>query len=149
MSQFFANGLIAASSILLVAVSFQMIYRVVRFFHFAHAAVVTCGAFSAFALTRYGLPLAASVVLSIIMCALLGCGMHAVVYRPLQRRGGSSNARDGHECHASRCRGGDHRRDRQHIGRGSESPDASLTAHPDLVPSTMMLPPSMVRLYRR
>lgn len=90
MSQCLANGLIAAAAIMLVAISFQLIYRVVRFFHFAHAAVIACGAFSTFALTRWGIPFVVSVVLSIIICALLGCGMYAFVYHPLRRRGGSS-----------------------------------------------------------
>jgi len=45
INQFIVNGIIAGSVYTLVAVGFAVIYRTVRFFHFAHGVVFTARAY--------------------------------------------------------------------------------------------------------
>lgn len=44
------NGLIAGSIYALIALGFAVIYRTVRFFHFAHGVVYAAGAYAAYAM---------------------------------------------------------------------------------------------------
>jgi branched-chain amino acid transport system permease protein len=43
-SQLLLNGIIAGSIHVLIAIGFTLIYRTVKFFHFAHSVVYTAGA---------------------------------------------------------------------------------------------------------
>lgn len=49
-SQLLVNGLIAGSIYALIALGFTVIYKTVRFFHFAHGVVYTVGAYLAYSL---------------------------------------------------------------------------------------------------
>jgi branched-chain amino acid transport system permease protein len=85
-----ANSLVAASTILLVAVSFALAFGLVRFFHFAHGIVFTSGAYLTFAFhvwTR--LPLTVAVVLAVVGAATIGCTIEIGIYRPLRGRDAS------------------------------------------------------------
>lgn len=89
LSQILVNGLLAGSVYALVALGFSIIYTTVRFFHFAHGAVYTAGAYFTylfFAVLQW--PFALAVPLAILLAALLGMGIEFAVYRPIQRRGG-------------------------------------------------------------
>lgn len=89
--QVFANILIAASPILLVAVGFALVYRSSRFFHFAHAIVFTGGAYLAFVCHEgVRLPLWLAIPGGVVLGALVGCVIEVGVYRPLRRRNASS-----------------------------------------------------------
>ena len=46
--QLVVNGIIAGSMYALIALGFGLIYRTVRFFHFAHGAVYAVGAYLAY-----------------------------------------------------------------------------------------------------
>ena len=48
--QFILNGLIAGSIYALIAIGFTVIYRTVKFFHFAHGVVYAAGAYLAYTL---------------------------------------------------------------------------------------------------
>lgn len=86
--QIIFNGLIAASSIALIALSFAVIYRPTGFFHFAHGAIIACGAYAAYALHALaGVGLWHAVAGAIATSAMLGVGLEIGVYRPLRRRG--------------------------------------------------------------
>ncbi len=50
IQQLILNGLIAGSIYALVALGFTVIYRTVKFFHFAHGVVYTAGAYFAYTL---------------------------------------------------------------------------------------------------
>ena len=90
VSQFAANTLITAAGFTLVGVSFWLIYRPMRFFHFAHAAIIPCGAYSAHVLCAYtSLSLELSALLSVLVCGLLGCGVYVSIYRRLLIRNAS------------------------------------------------------------
>lgn len=84
------NSLISAAVFCLVGVGFSLIYKTCRFFHFAHGAVFTAGAYSAFLCKIwFGFPLRFSILLAIILSTLLGCLLELGVYRPLRRKGAS------------------------------------------------------------
>lgn len=51
IQQFLVNGLIAGAIYALIAIGFTIIYRTVKFFHFAHGIVYTVGAYLAYSLT--------------------------------------------------------------------------------------------------
>jgi branched-chain amino acid transport system permease protein len=59
--QFLANGIISGSIYALTGLGFALIYRSVRFFHFAHGAVYAVGAYAAyaFAISSHVTPIAA------------------------------------------------------------------------------------------
>lgn len=89
--QFIANGLIAASVYALIALSFGLIYRVAKFFHFAHGAVYTSGTYVAFALhSLANVPLPVAFLSGIAGATALGLGMELAVYRPLRKHAGST-----------------------------------------------------------
>ena len=48
LQQLIINGIIAGSIYALIALGFTVIYRTVRFFHFAHGIVYTIGAYFAY-----------------------------------------------------------------------------------------------------
>jgi branched-chain amino acid transport system permease protein len=90
-NQLFVNSLIAASVYTLVAVSFSLIYSTTRFFHFAHAAVFTAGAYFAYLFyILFGLPLVIAIVLSVVFSALLGSLLELCIYRPLRKTSASA-----------------------------------------------------------
>lgn len=91
VSQLLLNGLIAGSVYALVAVSFSLIYRTVRFFHFAHGGIYTAGAYLCFTFyssLRFSFFLA--VICAVLLTAALGAGMDVLIYRPMRARHVSS-----------------------------------------------------------
>ena len=50
IQQLVINGIIAGSIYALIAIGFTVIYRTVKFFHFAHGVVYTAGAYFAYTL---------------------------------------------------------------------------------------------------
>jgi len=72
----------------LVAVGFGLVFATTRFFHFAHGAVYTAGAYLALVFVKWlGLPLLPGAAAAVVLCAALGLAMELVLYRPLRRRG--------------------------------------------------------------
>lgn len=83
--QLFLNGIIAGSIYSLIALGFTVIYRTVKFFHFAHGVVYAAGAYFAytFAISLH-LPFVIAFFLSVIFAAFLGIGIDRFVYYPLR-----------------------------------------------------------------
>ena len=91
IGQLFLNGIIAGSIYALIAISFTVIYRTVKFFHFAHGVVYTAGAYFAYSLIiSLQLNFALSFFLSIVFSALLGIAIDKSVYNPLRRHNASN-----------------------------------------------------------
>lgn len=89
--QLFANIVFAASGIFLTAISFSLIFSVTRFFHFAHAAMITYAAYIGFALTVWiGLPLPFSLPIAVISAGVLGWTVDRAVYRPMRDKDATS-----------------------------------------------------------
>jgi branched-chain amino acid transport system permease protein len=70
-----------------VALGFGLIYSTTRFFHFAHGAVYTWGAYFTYLFAVWlGLPLSVSILLSMLFTSILGIFIEVAIYRPLKRR---------------------------------------------------------------
>ena len=86
LQQLLLNGIVAGSVYALVALGFALIYRTVRFFHFAHGAVYTLGAYIAYTFVVW---LHVNMVLAFFVVALisgvLGAALDRIVYQPLRR----------------------------------------------------------------
>jgi branched-chain amino acid transport system permease protein len=75
---------------LLVGISFGIIYKVCRFFHFAHGGIFTFGCYFLFFLKHWaGLPFLLSFLLAIAISGSLGCLIQQTIYRPLKRKSAS------------------------------------------------------------
>lgn len=87
IQQLILNGIIAGSIYALIAIGFTIIYRTVKFFHFAHGVVYTTGAYLAYTLfILLGINPLVSFFLSITLTALLGIAIDRFVYYPLRKR---------------------------------------------------------------
>jgi branched-chain amino acid transport system permease protein len=88
----FANALLSASVIMLVGLGFHLIFRVGKFFHFAHGGVFTVAPYLAFLFgIKWGLSAWLSAVLAVVISTFLGCLMEVFFYRPIRRTNNSSN----------------------------------------------------------
>lgn len=94
--QLFINGLIAGAIYGLIALGFSVIYKTVRFFHFAHGVVYTVGAYVVYGIL-FLLPSSwgvgnwfIAVPLGIAISATLGVGIDQGIYRPLRQRKASN-----------------------------------------------------------
>jgi len=86
--QLIINIVVNAASICLVAISFSLIYSVSKFFHFAHAAVITFSAYTGFAIFNWlSFPLYISIPISIALAGLLGWLMNKAIYSPMRSKG--------------------------------------------------------------
>jgi branched-chain amino acid transport system permease protein len=86
IQQLTLNGIIAGAIYALIALGFSIIYRTVKFFHFAHGVVYAAGAYLAytfFILLEINQIL--SFFLSIIIAGLLGVCIDRFVYLPLRK----------------------------------------------------------------
>jgi branched-chain amino acid transport system permease protein len=93
LQQLLLNGIIAGAIYALVALGFTVIYRTVKFFHFAHGIVYTVGAYLAYSVISgqssvAGWVLAA--VAGIVGAGILGVVINRAVYYPLRQRKASN-----------------------------------------------------------
>lgn len=90
--QILSNGIIAGAIYALVALGFSVIYKTVRFFHFAHIVPYTAGPYVVFGIltlmpeSRGIVSWLVAVPLAIIASAGLGVGIDQGIYRPLRKR---------------------------------------------------------------
>lgn len=86
IQQLLLNGIIAGSIYALIAIGFTVIYRTVKFFHFAHGVVYAAGAYLAYTFfIRLGINPILSFFLSIALAALLGIAIDRIIYYPLRK----------------------------------------------------------------
>jgi branched-chain amino acid transport system permease protein len=89
--QLIINGIIAGSIYALIALGFTIIYRTVKFFHFAHGVVYTAGAYFAYTLfTFLHLHFVLCFLSAAVFTAILGIGIDKLVYYPLRLRKASN-----------------------------------------------------------
>lgn len=85
-NQLLINGIIAGSIYALIALGFTMIYKTVRFFHFAHGVVYTAGAYFAYSLSMsLGINPILSFFFAACLAAIIGIAIDRIVYHPLRR----------------------------------------------------------------
>jgi len=86
LNQVILNAIIAGSIYALVALGFTIIYRTVKFFHFAHGVVYTAGAYIAYTLAiSLGVNIVISFLLASVLAGAIGIVIDRVVYAPLRR----------------------------------------------------------------
>lgn len=80
------NGLQVGSIYALIALGYTMVYGIVRLINFAHGDVMMVGAYvSLFCLDRFGLPLWATIPITMVFCGLLGVLIERFAYKPLRK----------------------------------------------------------------
>lgn len=85
--QLIINGVIAGSIYALIALGFTVIYRTVKFFHFAHGVVYTAGAYLAYTLAvTLGIPSIPSFFFASILAGVIGIAIDRLVYFPLRKQ---------------------------------------------------------------
>ena len=90
------DGINLGSIYAMIALGYTMVYGIVKMLNFAHGDVIMVGAFVILtAITKAGLSPAVAILLSVVICTLMGVVIEAVAYRP--QRGYSS------DCHAGGC----------------------------------------------
>ena len=91
INQLFLNGVIAGSVYVLTAISFAIIYRTVKFFHFAHGILFTLGAYFTYTIkVCLNFPPLLAMLVAIGLCAGFGMIIELAVYRPLRHKGSSA-----------------------------------------------------------
>ena len=87
IQQLTLNGIIAGTLYALVALGFTVIYRTVKFFHFAHGVVYAVGAYLAYSFViSLGINPIISFFLATILAGAIGVGIDRLVYKPLRKR---------------------------------------------------------------
>jgi len=86
IQQLIINGIITGSIYALIAIGFAIIYRTVKFFHFAHGIVFAAGAYFAYTFfILFDINPLISFFLSIAIAGLLGIAIDRFVYYPLRK----------------------------------------------------------------
>lgn len=89
MITYLISGLGLGSVYAIIALGYTMVYGIVKMLNFAHGDVIMVGGYVAFfALSTFNLPLPLTLLITIIICALLGFTIEKLAYKPL--RGASS-----------------------------------------------------------
>ena len=88
---FFLNGVSLGSIYAIIALGYTMVYGIAKMLNFAHGDIIMVGGYVTFtAMMSAGLPALPAVLLSMLVCTLLGITIERVAYKPL--RGANSLA---------------------------------------------------------
>lgn len=92
-SQILINILLTSSIYLLAANSFSLIYYPIKFFHIAHAAIITSAAYFTFLFaTKLSFPFAVSIIAAIAFAICIGLMFETLFYRSMRKRNASTLA---------------------------------------------------------
>jgi branched-chain amino acid transport system permease protein len=87
LNQIILNGIIAGSIYSLIALGFSIIYQTTRYFHFAHGAVYTFGAYLAyFFFAQFGFSRIIAFPLACLCASCIGVICEITVYKPMRKR---------------------------------------------------------------
>ena len=79
------NGLQIGSIYALIALGYTMVYGIVKLINFAHGDIIMVGAYAALlSMTSLGLPFPLAVVISMVVCIVVGVVIECVAYKPLR-----------------------------------------------------------------
>lgn len=88
--QYLVSGVSLGSVYAIIALGYTMVYGIAKMLNFAHGDVIMVGAFTAYTLmSTVGINPYLSVLVSIVVCTLLGMLIERIAYKPL--RGASSS----------------------------------------------------------
>ena len=78
------NGLQTGSIYALIALGYTMVYGIVKLINFAHGDILMVGAYATLIAVSHGMPLIVAIILSIVICAILGVIIDFFAYRPIR-----------------------------------------------------------------
>ena len=79
------NGISLGSVYAIIALGYTMVYGIAKMLNFAHGDVIMVGAYITFlAMTSAGLPPVLAVILSMLLCTILGITIERIAYKPLR-----------------------------------------------------------------
>ena len=85
MVQQLINGLSLGSIYALIALGYTMVYGIINLINFAHGEIYMMGAFVGYALTTFlGLGFIPSLIISMLVCSILGMLIEKVAYKPMR-----------------------------------------------------------------
>ena len=80
------NGISLGSVYAIIALGYTMVYGIAKMLNFAHGDIIMVGSYVAFlAMNGQGWPPLVAVVLSVIVCTVLGIVIEKIAYKPLRR----------------------------------------------------------------
>lgn len=80
------NGLRTGSIYALIALGYTMVYGIAKMINFAHGDIIMVGAYALFVfISLLNIPIAVSVLLSIVLCGVMGILIERVAYKPLRK----------------------------------------------------------------
>lgn len=80
------SGISLGSVYSIIALGYTMVYGIAKMLNFAHGDILMVGGYAAFlALNSMGLSMPVSVVLSMVVCTVLGIVIERVAYKPLRQ----------------------------------------------------------------
>lgn len=90
-SQLLLNALITASTYILLAVGFGLIFSIVNFFHFTHGIIFVLGAYFTFLFhIQMECPISTAILFAIVLSGFLGGLIEICIYQNLRHKRGSS-----------------------------------------------------------
>lgn len=79
------NGISLGSVYAIIALGYTMVYGIAKMLNFAHGDIIMVGSYVAFiAINSMGLPVPISILLSVVVCTVLGMVIERVAYKPLR-----------------------------------------------------------------
>mgnify|MGYP004480096989 FL=1 len=78
------SGISLGSVYAIIALGYTMVYGIAKMLNFAHGDVIMVGAYVVFYSTAAEMPAIPAVLLSVVICTVLGMAIEAVAYRPLR-----------------------------------------------------------------
>ncbi len=79
------NGISLGSVYAIIALGYTMVYGIAKMLNFAHGDIIMVGSYAAFvAINSMGLPVPVSILLSVVVCTVLGMVIERVAYKPLR-----------------------------------------------------------------
>ena len=79
------SGISLGSVYAMIALGYTMVYGIAKMLNFAHGDVIMVGGYvSLIAMTSWGLPVWAAVVVAMVACTVLGVVIEGLAYRPLR-----------------------------------------------------------------
>ena len=79
------NGLRTGSIYALIAIGYTMVYGIAKMINFAHGDIIMVGAYALyFSISVLGLPVPVALVITVIVCAVLGVVIEKVAYKPIR-----------------------------------------------------------------
>lgn len=79
------NGLRTGSIYALIALGYTMVYGIAKMINFAHGDIIMVGAYTLYvAVALLSLPIPVAVLLTILVCSVLGVSVEKIAYKPLR-----------------------------------------------------------------